>query len=42
MSAMVKEYALTTRYRAPSLVNFGMTQVQVAKELKIEPRTFKR
>ena len=42
MSAMVKEYALTTRYRTSSQVNLGMTQVQVAKELKIEPKTFKR
>ena len=30
-----------TRYRISSLVNLSMTQVQVAKELKIEPRTSK-
>ena len=39
---MVKEYALSTRYRAVGMVNGGMTQVQVAKELKIESRTLKR
>ena len=30
-----------TRYRAVGLANGGLTQVQVAKELKIEPRTLK-
>ena len=39
---MVKEYALSTRYRAVGMVNGGMTQVQIAKELKTEPRALKR
>ena len=36
-----KKYALTTRYRASSLFNLFITQVQVSKDLKIEPRTSK-
>ena len=42
ISAMVKEYPLPTRYRAVGMVNGGMPQVEVAKELKIEPRTLRR
>ena len=41
MSSIVKERALLTRYRAVRMVNGGLTQVQVAKQLKIGPRTLK-
>ncbi|XP_043229039.1 uncharacterized protein LOC122385098 [Amphibalanus amphitrite] len=39
---MAKEYPLSTRYRAVGMVNGGTPQVQVAKELRIEPRTLRR
>ena len=39
---MVKEHALLTRYRAVGMVNGGLTQVQVAKQLKNGPGTLKK
>ena len=39
---MVKEHLLSMRYRAVGMVNGGLTQVQVAKQLKIGSRTLKR
>ena len=41
VSSIVKEHASSTRYRAVSMVNGGLTQVQVTKQLKVEPRTLK-
>ena len=37
----MKKRALSTRYRDGRLVNSGLTQVQVAKQLKVGPRTLK-
>ena len=39
---MVKEYPLSMHYRAVDMVKGGLTQVQVAKQLKIGPRPLKR
>ena len=41
MSAIIKEYALSTLKRAVGNFSGVMTQVQVANELKIEPSTIK-
>ena len=39
---MVKEHALSMRYRAVGLGNDGLTQAQVTKQLRTGPRTLKR
>lgn len=41
VSPMVKEHPRSMRNRAVGMVNGGVTQVQVAKQLKIGPRTLK-
>ena len=42
VSLMVKEHTLSMRYRAVGMVNGGLTQVQVTKQLKKGPRILKR
>ena len=42
VSSMVKDHPLSMHYRAVGMVNGGLTQVQVAKQLKIGPRPLKR
>ena len=42
VSSMTKEQPLSMRYRAVSLANSGMIRLEVAKQLKIGPRTIKR